>query len=257
MAPMSRSRTITKLYGAFADGAMYPFTIDGQPQERVVCKVFPNAHFGFHKITVERPLHLNFQASPERIARLDEREGLCQPRHQQEDEERGRERLNEIAVGHKRQQAIKDLLAQLPADKLYMDRKGLPHRTEESLPSAAGPKLLDAGRDRKRSSPHSSERDPNANVCTGMRRARPEADSELRDTESVPLNETIEAYFKREVLPHVPDAWIDSNKTKVGYEVPLTREFYVYTPPRELEEIEGEIAGLEQEIMAMLKDVTV
>ncbi len=63
------------------------------------------------------------------------------------------------------------------------------------------------------------------------------------------------AYLEAEVLPHVPDAWIDFSKTKVGYEIPLNRHFYVYQPPRPLEEIEADIKSLEADIMAMLGDV--
>jgi type I restriction enzyme M protein len=243
---------ITKLYGAFADGATHPFTIDGQPQERTVCKIFPNTHFGFHKITVERPLHLNFQASAERIVRLDGVKAFANLATSKKTKNEA-VRQKEIAAGRKRQQAIKDLLAQLPADRLYMDRKVFLTELKKACKAAD---LLLAPAEQKAILTALSERDPNANVCRDAK-GRPEADSELRDTESVPLNETIEAYFQREVLPHVPDAWIDTAKTKVGYEVPLTREFYVYTPPRELEVIEDEIAGLEQEIMAMLKGITV
>ncbi len=87
-------------------------------------------------------------------------------------------------------------------------------------------------------------------------KANPEPDADLRDTETVPLKESIEAYFKREVLPHVPDAWIDTAKTKVGYEIPLNRHFYRYEPPRPLETIETDIKRLEGEIVAMLKEVT-
>lgn len=72
----------------------------------------------------------------------------------------------------------------------------------------------------------------------------------------MPLKESIEEYFKREVLPHVPDAWIDHAKTKVGYEIPLNRHFYRYEPPRELDVIEAEIKGLEGEILELLKEVT-
>jgi type I restriction enzyme M protein len=83
----------------------------------------------------------------------------------------------------------------------------------------------------------------------------PEPDAELRDTENVPLKERIEAYFKREVLPHVPDAWIDESKTKVGYEIPLNRHFYRDEPPRPLQEIQADIRKLEGEIMEMLAEV--
>ena len=100
-----------------------------------------------------------------------------------------------------------------------------------------------------------SGRDETAEICRD-KDGSPEADAELRDTESVPLKEGIEAYFQREVLPHVPDAWIDHDKTKVGYEIPLNRHFYRYEPPRPLEEIEADIKGLENDILALLKEVT-
>lgn len=90
----------------------------------------------------------------------------------------------------------------------------------------------------------------------GKAKGQPEADSSLRDTETVPLTESVEAYFAREVLPHVPDAWIDHDKTKIGYEIPLNRHFYVYEPPRPLEAIQADIVVLEKEIVALLKEVT-
>ena len=70
-----------------------------------------------------------------------------------------------------------------------------------------------------------------------------------------PLKESIEEYFKREVLPHVPDAWIDHSKTKIGYEIPLNRHFYRYEPPRRLEDIETDIKKLEAEILDLLQEV--
>ena len=87
------------------------------------------------------------------------------------------------------------------------------------------------------------ERDETAEICRD-RDGQPEPDADLRDTETVPLKESIESYFKREVLPHVPDAWIDDTKTKVGYEIPLNRHFYRYEPPRPLEVIEADIKML-------------
>lgn len=99
-----------------------------------------------------------------------------------------------------------------------------------------------------------SERDEEAEICTDAK-GRPEPDSELRDYENVPLKEDIHAYFQREVLPHVPDAWIDEAKTKIGYEIPFTRHFYEYKPLRPLNEIEAEIRALEVEIQGMLGEV--
>ena len=100
-----------------------------------------------------------------------------------------------------------------------------------------------------------SERDDSAEICVD-RNGDAEPDAELRDTENVPLKESIQEYFDREVLPHVPDAWIDPGKTKVGYEIPLNRHFYRYEPPRELAVIEGEIKALEADIVRLLGEVT-
>ena len=100
-----------------------------------------------------------------------------------------------------------------------------------------------------------SERDPGAEVCHDSK-GNPEPDPDLRDTETVPLSEDVDAYIARETLPHVPDAWVDESKTKVGYEIPLNRHFYVYEPPRPLDEIEMDLKALEQEIAELLSEVT-
>ena len=99
------------------------------------------------------------------------------------------------------------------------------------------------------------KRDESAEICRD-RNGNPEPDPELRDTESVPLKEGIGEYVQREVLPHVPDAWIDESKTRVGYEIPLNRHFYRYEPPRPLESIEADIKALEQKILELLGDMT-
>jgi type I restriction enzyme M protein len=99
-----------------------------------------------------------------------------------------------------------------------------------------------------------SERDESAPAVLDAK-GKPEPDADLRDTESVPLTERIEDYFEREVKPHVPDAWIDESKTKVGYEIPFTRHFYKYQPLRPLSVIEAEIRALEAEIQGMLGEV--
>jgi type I restriction enzyme M protein len=98
-------------------------------------------------------------------------------------------------------------------------------------------------------------RDEAGNVVLGQRgkaKGQPQADSSLRDTENVPLSEDVQAYFEREVLPHVPDAWIDHDKTKVGYEIPFNRHFYVFTPPRPLEVIDAELKQVTDRILAMI-----
>ena len=83
-----------------------------------------------------------------------------------------------------------------------------------------------------------------------------EPDTALRDFENVPLAEDIAAYFKREVRPHLPDAWMDRNKDKVGYEINFNRHFYQYTPPRPLEEIDADLKKAEEKIVQLLREVT-
>jgi len=98
-------------------------------------------------------------------------------------------------------------------------------------------------------------RDEEGNVVLGQRgkaKGQPQADSSLRDTENVPLAEDVDTYFEREVLPHVPDAWIDHSKTKKGYEIPFNRHFYVFTPPRPLEEIDAELKQVTERILEMI-----
>lgn len=90
----------------------------------------------------------------------------------------------------------------------------------------------------------------------GKLKGKPQPDSALRDTENVPLSEDVAAYFKREVLPHAPDAWIDQEKTKVGYEIPFNRHFYVFTPPRPLAEIDAELKGVTDRILNMIGGLT-
>ena len=247
---------ITRLFGTFRDGETRMFTeedpVTKQPveRERVVAKVFDNADFGFHKITVERPLRLNFQASAERIARLETESGFL--RLATSTKKNDKARLEEIAAGEARQKAIRDLLRALNGKKLHKDR-------EDFL---ADIKALDRKRGVRLSASELKavlaalgERDETAEICRD-RQGNPEPDPDLRDTESVPLKESIEAYCKREVLPHVPDAWIDASKTKVGYEIPLNRHFYRYEPPRALDVIEADIKTLEGEIMALLGEIT-
>lgn len=99
-------------------------------------------------------------------------------------------------------------------------------------------------------------RDENGNLVLGQKgklKGKPQPDAGLRDTENVPLNEDVEVYFTREVLPHVPDAWIDHEKTKVAYEIPFNRHFYVFQPPRPLEEIDAELMAVTDRIKTMLE----
>lgn len=97
------------------------------------------------------------------------------------------------------------------------------------------------------------QRDETGNIL--LKRGKPVPDTSLRDTENVPLVQDIDAYFAREVLPYAPDAWIDHSKTKVGYEIPMTRYFYEYQAPEAVEDIVARITALEQDISAGLAEL--
>ena len=102
-------------------------------------------------------------------------------------------------------------------------------------------------------------RDEHGNLVLGSKgklKGKPQPDSSLRDSENVPLSEDVETYFQREVLPHAPDAWIDPDKTKVGYEIPFNRHFYVFEPPRPLEEIDADLKRSTDRIKAMIEGLT-
>ena len=103
------------------------------------------------------------------------------------------------------------------------------------------------------------ERDAKGNVVLGTKgktKGQPQPDASLRDTENVPLSEDVETYFKREVLPHAPDAWIDPDKTQVGYEIPFNRHFYVFKPLRPLAEIDAELKACTDRILTMIGGLT-
>jgi len=244
---------ISLIYGSFTHDEKRTLTIDGVEKEVIVSKIFDNEDFGYNKITVERPLRLNFQVSTERIALLDDIKAF--QKIAQSDKKNETIRQQEIEAGIKRQTAIKAMLGDLQkatAGKLFKDRiaflKELKAIDQKSGVRLSAPELkavLEA----------LSEKDETAEICTDAK-GNPEPDSDLRDTENVPLKENIEEYFKREVLPHVPDAWIDHSKTKVGYEIPLNRHFYRYEPPRALEAIAADVKALEGEIVAMLAEIT-
>jgi type I restriction enzyme M protein len=219
-------------------------------------KIFPTTHFGFRKITVERPLRLNFQATPERITRLEEQSAFRNLAVSKK--KNPKEKAKEEAEGRKDQEAIGKMLATLPTT-LFEDRTVFDAALERAA-KAAG--LKPPTPVRKAILSALSERDETAEICSDSE-GNPEPDPELRDTENVPLSESIESYFEREVKPYVPDAWIntatrdekDGQVGRVGYEVNFNRFFYKYTPPRPLEEIEVDIKGIEKDVLEMLREV--
>jgi type I restriction enzyme M protein len=209
-------------------------------------KLFDNSDFGYHQITVERPLRLAFQVTPERIEALKE-EGAFQKLATSK--KKGRESQREIEAGQVLQNKIEQMLRTINASVVDKNRTDF----EESLVSAldnTGIKL--PAPLRKAILNAMSERDESAEICLDAD-GDPEPDAELRDYENVPLKENIHAYFKCEVLPHVPDAWIDESKTKIGYEIPFNRHFYVFKPPRSLDEIDADLQGVVSRVMTMLE----
>ncbi len=217
---------IVRVYGEFTEG------------ERV--KILPNESFGFMRITVERPLRIRHEITDETLALVT----AAKPLAKLSDE--GRARL------------IDDLRASTVAGvEAVLKVHDLTPPQRKAVWAAL------------------AVRDPEADVVMNGK-GIPEPDADLRDAENVPLPEgrvafeadatdrlasptyrdAVERYMADEVLPFIPDAWVDHGKTKIGYEIPLTRHFYRYVPPRPLEEINAEIKALEEEIQALLVEVT-
>ena len=250
---------LTRIHGSFTDGETReltdenPITHQPRTRARVVSKVFDNDGFGYHKITVERPLRLNFAATPERIAVIEDQTTFVNLAKSKK--RAGTAHDAEVAEGQARQQAIRDALetlADTTGGGIIRDRDEFTVRLRAA---AEAHSLKLSAPERRAILAALGERDPDAVVCED-RNGNPEPDTGLRDTETVPFVEDIDAYMQREVRPHVSDAWVDHDKTKVGYEVPLNRHFYVYEQPRPLDVIEADLKTLENEIAQLLAEVT-
>jgi type I restriction enzyme M protein len=266
--PLDRARDILALVSERVDGATRPVPLASGMEEAVVSRVFPARLFGYRTITVERPFRLNFGAFAERRRRLETERAFAALALSKK---RGEAKALEEAAGRELQQQIGDMLAELP-DALVKDW------AEFNVMLSAGAKrhgLKLAAPIRKAILSALSERDASAEIC-GDADGHPEPDPELRDTESVPLEvgddpadeervpASVRRYFAREVLPHVPDAWIDLAKRDpsdglvglVGYELNFNRYLYRYTPPRPLEASQADIRSLEGDIVRLLAEVT-
>jgi len=228
----SQIEEITRLYGAF--------------EENDKVKVFRNEQFGYQRITVEGPLRLRYEISDETAETLAASKAYAK-------------------LSSAEQERLRDALKSLDSLSTTDGEEALTAFTDAlgSLSKEVEKAILDA----------ITIRDPEAPIIT--KKGKPEADPDLRDNENVPLPETpvsfeadpaerlaspeyrqaVEEYVNAEVLPFVPDTWIDHTKTKIGYEIPLTRHFYRYLPPRPLAEIDNEIKQLEIEIQALLAQV--
>ena len=195
-------------------------------------KVFKGEEFGYSTITVERPLQLRFTPTEEKVEEV-----LAQ------------KSVAKLKEGEKA--ALRNALTTLIGWE-WKDRDEFVNELKDALGKAGltkpGAPLI------KAIWSTIGEHDGDAAIIRSAK-GDPEPDPALRDTENVPLAEDIEDYFAREVLPHVPEAWIDHDKTKVGYEIPFTRHFYRYIPPRPLDEIQRDLRVLVGEIQAMLAEV--
>ncbi|SFY37004.1 type I restriction enzyme M protein [Pseudomonas sp. NFR02] len=219
-------KELVRLYGSFEQTAQ--------------SKIFPIDAFGYRRITVERPLRLNFQTSAERIAKVLEEKAL--------------QKLDRAA-----QQQLMTTLRAMDASVLHRNREQFSKLLKKALTahsvSLSTPEL-------KALMSALSEHDPEADMC--MTKGQPEADAGLRDNENVPLGESVYDYFQREVIPHVPDAWIDESKTDaldgevgiVGFEIPFNRHFYVFKPPRPLAEIDRDLKACTGRIKQMIEGLS-
>jgi type I restriction enzyme M protein len=200
----------------------------GRQEENETSKTFDNLDFGYTRITVERPLRLRYQMNHEDRARfLDACPHLLDD-VQAIDKALGRESQRDWGVVWSR------------VEQLLRARHSRWKATEQKLFRSIFTKK-DSGAEPIAKSGGDEGYEP---------------DAELRDFENVPLKDDIDAYFDREVRPHVPDAWLDRGKDKVGYEINFNRHFYKYTPPRAVEVIDSELEKAEEEIMRLLREVT-
>lgn len=218
----------------------------GQFAENDFSKVFAYEEFGYRRITVERPLQLAIYPKNElRIAALTA--------------DKAWDKLSGTV-----QSAVLTALNTFTEEKL-LSRDGFLKAFIAKLNAASAPVKLTAAQ-QKLIIKHLGEHDEEAEIClhsSGKDKGKPEANPDLRDNENVPLTESIDEYFTREVLPHQPDAWIDTNKTDerdgqvgiVGYEIPFNRHFYEYQPPRALAEIDADLDAVSAEIMQLLQEV--
>ena len=229
---------ITRLYGAFEEN------------ERV--KVFPNEAFGFMRITVERPLRLRYQVTDQTLAALEADKKIS-------------------ALEEDVREQIVDTVRSWDGTTFDSDGAALRKQVSACLKTLGVHKkplenaVIDA----------LAVRDPDAEPITD-KKSNPQPDPDLRDNENVPLpapaarydhdpserlaspdhRAAVNEYVQAEVRPYVPDAWVDHTKTKIGYEIPLTRHFYTYKPPRPLHQIDAEIKQLEHDIQQLLAQVT-
>ncbi|CAB9495343.1 type I restriction-modification system subunit M [Alteromonas macleodii] len=232
--PESKIDEIVKLYGQF--------------EQAKNSKIFNYQEFGYRRITVERPLQLAFDVTEDKL------HAYLSDHHEKLKKKAPELSLEEVKESHPPSgyQTLQRLIGQ----PIIMSRNEFLAQFNEKL-SAAEVKTL---------CKYFGEHNDEAEICyveSGKNKGQPEPNPDLRDNENVPLTESVQSYFEREVLPHVPNAWIDESKRDekdgevgiVGYEIPFNRHFYEYKPPRKLEEIDKDLDIVSGEIMQLLQEV--
>lgn len=257
-------KEISRIYGDFKEGEY--------------CKIFDNKDFGYLKVTIERPLRLNFQISEERIENLytesafsrlydeDKVQDLELEKEKKTIKKKDLTELEKMYKGKELQDSILTILRENIWDKVYKNREEFKGVLKELFKDI---KLTNA--QSKAILMGLSERDETADYC--MKGKKKEADTSLRDTETIPLSidvdgysvdtdkhikkekENIIDYVNREVAPHVKEFWIDHSKTRIGYEIPFTRYFYKYEKLRPFKDIMAELAELEKEIQEEIEKI--
>jgi type I restriction enzyme M protein len=200
-----------------------------------VSRIFRNEDFGYRTITVERPLRLRYRMTWRTVEMM--QRAISDLMHNLAGDPASRAALAALLHDEDRWYSS----SQEFMEAIEVQNKKL----KRPLKKADFKFFLNA----------CGERDETAEPATDAK-GQLLPDSSLRDTENVPLSEDVDTYFKREVLPHAPDAWIDHEKTKVGYEIPFNRHFYVFEPPRELAEIDTDLKKVTDRIKAMIEGLS-
>lgn len=206
-------------------------------------KIFDNEDFGYTKVVVERPLQRNYQVTEERLDNL-----YSIPAFKKLAESKNKnpeEKITEEKEGKQKQQEIIESLKKIGENK-YINYDDFEAKIKQALEKYEFKSGMIKNIILKL-----SEYDETAEIVTD-KKGNPKADSELKDTEKIPLKKDIDEYFQEEVTPYYPKAWMDRKKDKIGYEINFTQYFYTYTPPRPLEEIEKDIEKITQEIRELI-----
>lgn len=251
---------ITKMYMQFDEAEIDVKQDDGNTKPTQVVKIFDYEDFKYRKVTVERPLRLAYKITDESLQRLKEDKKIMElatskkkdPAKAKEDIEKGEKKQKQILAAleplkekgklnsdHQFFVAIdKSLPFKLNKGQIKMLRDVLGEKDEEAQEVFDNPL---------------EENDQTGAVHTWE--VKPLYDSDLRDTENIPWKQDVDEYFATEVLPFAPDAWMDREKDKTGYEIPFTKYFYEYKPLRDLDKIMADINALEEETEDLLEEI--